>query len=154
MAHNGRKRKRTTYRKARHDAGADDGVDEEVGEEVDGGVDDGDGVGICVGVAVDSRDGELTSSGSEVPPWLSEPHDLPYPTQPSRRNFATLQIAIPPPTNSQRSVPGTAPWEGECHIRATVQRCDHTMVRCTTGTTYDVRRVRCTTGTTYDGYDV
>ena len=50
------------------------------------------------------------------------------PMQPNRRNFTALQIPTPFPTNSQRSAPGTAPWEGECHVRATVQWCHCTMV--------------------------
>ena len=73
--------------------------------------------------------GGPTSLG--LPPSLSKPHDLPYPTQSNRRNFTALQILIPFPTSFQRSAPGTAPWKGEYHVRATVRRCN--------GTTYDVQ---------------
>ena len=59
------------------------------------------------------------------------------PTQPNHCNFTVLQILIPFPTSFQRSAPGTAPWEGECYVRATVRRCDRMM--------YDVRRIRHTT---------
>ena len=82
MVYNSRKRKRTTYCEARHDAGADDGIGEEVGEEVNGRVDGGDGMGICVEVDADSKGSRLTSSGSRVPPLLSKPRDPPYPMQP------------------------------------------------------------------------
>ena len=60
--------------------------------------------------------------------------------QPSCRNFTTLQILIPPATNSQQSALGMAPWEGECHVRATVQSMAYDR--------YDVQRMK------YDKYNV
>ena len=103
MVHNSWKRKRRTYCKARHNAGIDDGV----GEEVNCGVDGGNGRGICVGVDVDGKGGRLTSSGLRVPPLLSKPYDLPYPTQP----YATKPLQFHNSTNTN-STPYKFPMIG------------------------------------------
>ena len=82
-----------------------------------------------VDVDVDILEGGLTSSG--VSPLLSEPHDQPYPTQPYATKllqFHNLQIPIPSPMNSQQLAPGTTPWKGDYHVRATVRWCNHTTV--------------------------
>ena len=102
MTHNGQKMKRTTYYKARHDAGVDNGVGSKVDGKVDGRVDGGNGVGICVGVDVNGRNGRLTSSGSGMPPLLSKPHDPPYPMQP----YATKLLQFHNSTN-----PNTTPYK-------------------------------------------
>ena len=142
-AYDGRKRKRTTYCKARHDAGADDGFGEEVGKEVDDRVDGGDGVGICVGVDVNGKGGRLTSWGSGVPPSLSEPHDPPYPTQPyatkpsqfhDSKNPNTTPYKFPIVGAGDGAMGRGVPCQGHC---TTVRLYD---VRRTTGTAHDVRQ--------------
>ena len=143
MAHDGWKRKRTTYCKARHDAGADDGVGEDVGKGVDGGVDGGDGVGICVGVHVNGRGGGLTSSGLGVPPSLSKLHDPPYPTQPYTTkplqfhdftNPNTTRYKFPTVGAGDGAMGRGMPYQGH---RTTVRLYN---VRRTTCTTYDVQQ--------------
>ena len=115
----GEKGKSKTYREYRHD---DDGIDDEEILPIEM-------------VMLLMRELMLTLGADDRPTWgslssLSEPHDQPYPTQP----YATKPSQFPNFTNCD-TLPykfptvgaGTAPWEGECHISATVQWCDRTM---------------------------
>ena len=86
-------------------------------------------------VNVDVMGGGLTSLGLGVPPLFSKPHDQPYLMQPYATKPLQFHSFTDPDTTPYKFptvgvlAPGTAPWEGECHVRATVQQCNRTTVQ-------------------------